>query len=74
MNACYSCLEYYILILMTTSCLRLINCNDCGHTTNNDSVCIDWFLHLEDSSNLQTISGMLQQLMNPRKEYLKNYR
>ena len=59
---------------MTASCLRLINCNDCGHTTNNDGVRIDWFLHLEDSSNLQTISGMLQQLMNPRKEYLKNYR
>ena len=32
-------------------------CNDCGHTTNNDGVCIDWSLHLEDSSNLQTIVG-----------------
>ena len=20
-------------------------CNDCVHTTNNDSVCIDWSLH-----------------------------
>ena len=27
-------------------------CNDCGHTANNDGVCIDWSLHLEDSSNL----------------------
>ena len=27
-------------------------CNDCGHTTNNDDLCIDWSLHLEDSSNL----------------------
>ena len=32
-------------------------CNDCGHTTNNDGVCIDWSLHLEYSSNLQTIVG-----------------
>ena len=32
-------------------------CNDCGHTTNNDGVCIDWSLRLEDSSNLQTIRG-----------------
>ena len=23
-------------------------CNDCGHTTINDGVCIDWSLHLED--------------------------
>ena len=49
-------------------------CNDCGHTTNNDGVCIDWSLDLEDSSNVQTISGMLHQLMDPRKEYLGNYR
>ena len=26
--------------------------SDCSHTTNNDGVCIDWPLHLEDSSNL----------------------
>ena len=44
-------------------------CNDCGHTTNNDDVCIDWSLHLENSSNFQTISGMLHQLMDPRGEY-----
>ena len=49
-------------------------CNDCGHTTNNDGVCIDWFLHLEDSSDVQTISGMLHQLMDPKGEYLENYR
>ena len=48
--------------------------NDCDHTKNNDGVCIDWSLHLEDSSNAQTISGMLHQLMNPRGEYLENYR
>ena len=41
-------------------------CNDCGHIKNNDSVCIDWSLQVEDSSNIQTVSGMLHQLMNPR--------
>ena len=45
-------------------------CNDCGHTTNNEGVYIDWSLHLEDSSNLQTVSGMLHQFMDPRGEYL----
>ena len=49
-------------------------CNDCVHTTNNDGVCIYWSLHLVDSSNFQTISGMLHQLMDLRGEYLENYR
>ena len=44
-------------------------CNDCGHTTNNDGVYIDWSLHLVDSSNVQTISGMLHQLMDPRGKF-----
>ena len=49
-------------------------CNGYGHFANNDGVCIDWSLHLEDSdSNIQTISGMLHQLMDPRVEYLENY-
>ena len=43
-------------------------CNDCGHTTNNDGVCIDLSLHLEDLSNVQTISGMLHQLIDPKGE------
>ena len=47
---------------------------DCCHTTNNDGICIDWSLHLEDLSNIQTISGMLHQLMDQRQEYLENYR
>ena len=46
---------------LMTACLRLIKldklestlCNDCGHTTDKDGVCIDWSLHLEDSSNVQ---------------------
>ena len=32
--------------------------NDCGHTINNDGVCIDWSLHLEDISNVQAIRWM----------------
>ena len=48
--------------------------NDCVHTTNDDGVCIYWSLHLADSSNFQTISGMLHQLMDLRGEYLENYR
>ena len=47
--------------------------NDCGHSTSIDGVCIDWFLHLEVSSIVQTISGMLHQLVDPR-EYLEKYR
>ena len=54
--------------------LELTLCNDCDHTTNDDGVCIDWSLHLEDSSNIQTISGMLHQLMDPRGDYLENCR
>ena len=49
-------------------------CNDCGHTTNNDSVCIDGSLHLEDSRNVQTITEMLHQLIDPSGECLENYR
>ena len=54
--------------------LELTFCNDCDHTINNDGVCIDWSLHLEDLSNVQTVSGMLHQLMDPGREYLENYR
>ena len=60
------------------ACLRLINLNQqqhkCGHAANTNDVCIDTSLHLEDPSNIQTISGMLHQLMDPRGEYLENYR
>ena len=49
-------------------------CNDCGHTTNNDGVYTDQSLHLEDLSNIQTISRSLYQLMDLRREYLENYR
>ena len=61
---------------MMIACLRLINfestfSNKYGYTANTNGVCIDTSLHLEDSSNVQTISGMLHQLMSPRGEYLK---
>ena len=44
-------------------------CNACSHTANNDGVCIDWSLHLEDSSYVQKLRGILQ-LLDPREEYL----
>ena len=44
-------------------------CNDCGQTTNNNGVYIDRSLHIEDSSNVQTIGRMLRQLIDPRGEY-----
>ena len=49
-------------------------CSKCGHTANTNGVCIDTSLHLEDSSNIQTRSGVLHQPMDPRGEYLENYR
>ena len=33
-------------------------CNDCDQTTNNDVACINWLLRLEDSSNVQRITGI----------------
>ena len=33
--------------------------NDCGHATSNDEVYFNWSLYLEDSNNVQKISGML---------------
>ena len=64
---------------MMIACLRLINfestfSNKYGYTANANGVCIDTSLHLEDSRNVQTISRMLHQLMDPRGEYLKNYK
>ena len=63
---------------MMTVFLKLMNfesalCNDCGHTKNNDGVCIDWSLYLDNSSNHQTIRGLLHQLMvEIRGEFLEN--
>ena len=49
-------------------------CDYCDHTINNDGVWIDWSSHSEDSMNVQTLSVMLHQLMDPRGEYLENCR
>ena len=48
--------------------------NDWSHIANTNGVCVDMPFHLEDSSNVQTISGMLYQLMDPRGEYFENYK
>ena len=50
MNASYSCLQKFTPILMMTAMFKINKlestlCNDCGHTTNNDGVGIDWSLH-----------------------------
>ena len=60
--------------MVKTDRLQSTLCNKCGHTASTNGVCIDTSLHLEDSSNGPTISGMLHQLMDPRGEYLENHR
>ena len=50
MNASYSCLQKFTPILMMTAMFKINKlestlCNDCGHTTNNDGIGIDWSLH-----------------------------
>ena len=47
-------------------------CNDCGHTAVNDGACIDWSLYLENSNNVEKISGISHQRMHPRGEYLES--
>ena len=77
-NAYFSYLRKYAQVLMMTVFLKLMNfesalCNDCGHTKNDDGVWIDWSLYLDNSSNDQTIRGMLDQLMvEVRGEFLEN--
>ena len=39
-----------------------------------DCVCMDFFVHLEDWSNVQIINVIIHQLMDPRGEYLENCR
>ena len=36
--------------------LESVLCNDYGHTTNNDGVCTNWSLHLENLSNVEAVS------------------
>ena len=48
--------------MVFTDKLDPILCNVGGHTTNNDGVCLGWSLHLEDSCNVQTVSGMVHSL------------
>ena len=76
MSTCYSCFQKFNLILMTITCLRLINQSQhCVMivVTLKMTMWIDWSLYSEDSNN-QVISPMLHQLMHLRGEYLENYR
>ena len=56
--------------LESTLCMH----NDCGHTLNNNGVCIDWSLHINDSMNIQSISGLLREVMDPTGKHLQGYR
>ena len=47
-------------------------CNAFGHTKNDDGAGIDWYQHLEDSSIVPIISGVLHQVINPSGTYLGN--
>ena len=75
---CLIQLLVYIYLNGNDHCMMInkfesIFCNDCNHTTYINGVCVDSALHLEDSSHVQRISGMLHQFMDPREYYLKNY-
>ena len=48
--------------------------SDCHHGINKEDTCIDWSLNVEDSSDLQTISGILHNLMDPRVRRMQDYR
>ena len=76
MSALCSCLQKFtpVFIIACLKVIELPHSNNCGHTTNNDGVCINQSLHLENWSNLQTISGMSHRLMDPREEYVESYR
>ena len=68
MNAYYSYLKNYTPILMMTvfsknDKLESTLCNDCGHTANNDGVCTDQSLHIDETSNVQTNNNQLINLM-----------
>ena len=61
---------FKVAILESTLCVS----NDCDHTINKEDTCIDWSLNIEDSSNLQTISGILNELMDANGRHLQDYR
>ena len=77
MNAYYSYRKIYTPMLMINVFLKLIKLN--LHfdmivvTLQIIHLCIDWSLHIDNSSNVQTIRGMLHQVMEPRVKLLKNY-
>ena len=67
MSVFCSYLQKFTPVLMMTACLRLIN-------QSQDFVMIVVTfqkMYLEYSSNIQTISGILHQLMDPRGEYFE---
>ena len=49
-------------------------CQSCNHTIDKQETCNHLSLHLEDTSSLQTISGILRTVMDPHGMPLLNYR
>ena len=78
MSASCSYLQKFTPLLMMTAHLRLINESQyfvmIVVLLQIMMVCVLISSCTKDSSNIQTISGILSQLMDPRGEYLENYR
>ena len=78
MSASCSYFQKFTPLLMMTAHLRLINKSQYFVMivvfVQIMMVCVLFFCCTKDSSNIQTISGILSQLMDPRGECLENYR
>ena len=60
---------FKVSILESTVCER----DDCHKARNVDDVGIDWQVNLEDTSYLQTVSGIISKIMDPRGTTLDHY-
>ena len=78
MSASCSYLQKFTPLLMMTAHLRSINESQyfvmIVVLLQIMMLCVLTFCCTKDSSNIQTISGILSQLTDPRGEYLENYR
>ena len=49
-------------------------CQNCGHSIDKSETCNHISLNLEDTNNLQTVSGILNMVMDPHGKLLLDYR
>ena len=61
---------FKVVKLETTVCEN----NDCGHAINKEDTSFDWSLNVKDARDFQTISGILNELMDPRGRAMPDYR